>query len=97
MLMKVLLVALALVVLYKLFTNDKARKSKDDAKERAKKVASGEMVKDPVCGSYVDIQGSLTVKDGNKTLHFCSYDCREKFLKELENSGRAIPDRSSDD
>ena len=97
MMIKALLVVLALVVLYKLFTNDKTRKNKEDVKERERKVASGEMVKDPMCGSYVEVQGSLTVKDGNKTIHFCSYDCRERFLRELEQSGRAIPERNSDD
>lgn len=88
---KWLLIAVAIFVLYKLMTNDRGRKDKDEAKIRERKVAAGEMVKDPVCGSYVEVDSAVTVRDGKKVHHFCSYDCREKFLAELENEGREIP------
>lgn len=95
--MKWLLIAAALVVLYKLITNTKERKKNEDSKAHDKKVARGEMVKDPVCGCYVETEGSISVKDGNITHRFCSYDCRERFLEQVKSSGRAIPEISKDD
>ena len=51
-------------------------------------MASGEMVKDPVCGAYVEKDSSLTVRNGEVVHHFCSYECREKYLKQLEEQGK---------
>lgn len=35
---------------------------------------------DPVCGTYVAIDSSLkTIKDG-EVIHFCSPECRDKYL-----------------
>lgn len=92
--LKYLLIAAAIFVLYKLITNDRGRKTgadKAERKEKERKIAAGEMVKDPTCGTYVDVDSSIKVRDG-KTVHcFCSYECRKKFLDELENEGREIP------
>jgi YHS domain-containing protein len=88
---KWLLIAAALFVLYKLFTGERGRKEKDEAKARDKKIATGEMVKDPICGTYVDVDSSIKVRDGAKTYCFCSYECRQKFLDQLENQGRELP------
>ncbi len=94
---KWIILALAAFVLYKLVFNDKGRKDKEEEKSRARKIATGEMVKDPICGAYVDVEGSISVRDG-KTIHrFCSYDCREKFLEQLEASGRELPARPDSD
>lgn len=38
------------------------------------------MVQDPVCGTYVDKNSSITVRNGDQTLHFCSYECRQKYI-----------------
>jgi YHS domain-containing protein len=95
--LKWLLIALAAVVLYKLITNERGRKDKDDRKRRERKIAAGEMAQDPVCNVYVDVDSSITVRDGAKTWHFCSYDCRKKFLDKLETEGRTLPPRPDDD
>jgi len=99
MLLKWLLVAAAVFVLYKLFMGDRARDTKQDAKVQERKVASGEMVKDSVCGTYVEIDSSIKVRDGQDMHHFCSYDCRQKFLDQMQDSGREIPqlDKKDDD
>jgi len=94
---KWLLIALAIFVLYKLITNDRGRKEKDESKTKERKIATGEMVKDPVCGSYVEVDSSIKVRDGKKVYHFCSYDCRQKFLERLEDEGREIPQISKGD
>lgn len=94
---KLLVVIIALAVLYKLFINDKGQKKTDEKKLRDKKVANGEMVKDPICGCYVDVENAISVRDGDVKYHFCSYDCRQKFLDSLERSGREIPPLNQDD
>ncbi len=55
-----------------------------------KKIEAGEMVKDPECGAYVPVDDSVTVRDGDKVYHFCSYDCRSRYLKRIaEGAGEA--------
>ncbi|MDR2891952.1 MAG: transcriptional regulator [Deltaproteobacteria bacterium] len=97
--LKFAIIALAIFVAYKLFSNDFLRKRKDEEKkqgqEQEKKVASGELVKDPICGVYVALDDSVSVKDGDHVYRFCSYECRDKFLMQLEQGGREIP--SNDD
>ena len=44
------------------------------------------MVKDPVCGTYVPADASIRVRDGDKVYAFCSYECRETYIKRLEAS-----------
>jgi YHS domain-containing protein len=92
--LKYLLIAVAAFVLYKLFVNERGRKAPDKAekKERERRIAAGELVKDPCCGTYVDADSSITVRDGKTLHHFCSYECRKKFLEELAQAGREIPE-----
>lgn len=92
--MKFLLIGLALFVLYKLITNDRGKKKQDESKVKERKIATGEMVKDPICGTYVERDGSITVRDGKQIHCFCSYECRQKFLDGLEASGREIPEKT---
>lgn len=89
--LKWVLIAAAVFVLYKLITNDRGRKSKEESKLRERKIATGEMVKDPICGSYVEVESSIKVRDGGMMHHFCSYECRQKYLDKLQDEGREIP------
>lgn len=86
---KLIVLALAVYIVYKLFKNDFLKKrSVEKAAEEAKtaeQVAAGDMVVDPECGTYVAVDDSISVRDGDKVYHFCSYECRDKFLKRLEN------------
>lgn len=73
-------------LLYKLFMGDKKRK--EQAGEPAvdeKLIADGVLVKDPVCGTYVPKDGDIRVRDGEKVHCFCSYDCRDKFVKQIRS------------
>lgn len=79
--LKFLVIAVAAYVLYRLFTNDRKKKATNDAKEKERLLANGEMVKDPVCGAYIDADSTISVRDGEKVHKFCSYDCRDKFLR----------------
>ena len=88
---KWVIIALAIFVLYKLITNEKGKKEKSETKAKERKIAAGKMVKDPICGTYVEVDSSISVRDGATTHRFCSYECRQAFLDKLEASGRDIP------
>ena len=48
---------------------------------RAKSEGEGKkMVKDPVCGMYMDPRLALRVEDKDGPVFFCSEECRQKFL-----------------
>lgn len=82
--LKFIVIGVALFLMYKLFMGDKKKKAMDTAKETKQKAASGEMVKDPVCGTFVERDGNIRVKEGEKVHIFCSYECRDKYLKQIE-------------
>lgn len=94
---KWLVLLAAAYLLYRLFANDwkKKMEKKDEKAEMERKVASGEMVKDPECGAYIDAESTITVRDGENIHRFCSYDCRDIFLKKLETGGRVLSKRSA--
>ena len=46
--------------------------------------ATGEMVKDPICGTYVPADANIRARVGDKVYAFCSYECRDAFIKRLE-------------
>ena len=41
---------------------------------------TGELRRDPVCGTYIATSTSLKHVAGSETVHFCSTACRDKFL-----------------
>ncbi|HEY1242320.1 MAG TPA: hypothetical protein VGF16_17270 [Bryobacteraceae bacterium] len=41
--------------------------------------AGGELKKDPVCGTYVAANGSLTRTVRGELVYFCSPQCRDKY------------------
>lgn len=90
--LKFLVIAAALFLVYKLFMGDKQKKDKQKDKAFKQKVASGEMVKDPSCGTYVDKDGDIRVREGEKVHVFCSYECRDKYLKRI---GAAAPKKEA--
>ena len=87
MIFKVVIFALVAYALYRMFMNDRKTSEEKSTKTQESRVAAGEMVKDPVCGAYVEKDSSITVRNGDVVHHFCSYECREKYLKQLEEQG----------
>ena len=41
---------------------------------------TGELRRDPVCGTFVPTTTALKHVSGADTVHFCSTECRDKFL-----------------
>lgn len=82
--LKFLIFIAAAFILYKLLTGDFKKKKEAQNKEKENLAATGVMTKDPVCGTYVPVDGDIRVKQGDKVHNFCSYECRDKFLKQLE-------------
>jgi len=44
---------------------------------------TGELKKDPVCGTYISAATSIQEKMGGQTFHFCSPECRDKYVASL--------------
>ena len=44
---------------------------------------SGELKKDPACGTYISAATSLKEKVGGETFYFCSKQCRDKYVGSL--------------
>ncbi|RQD57662.1 YHS domain-containing protein [Desulfonatronovibrio magnus] len=81
--LKFIILAVVGFILYKLLINDQKKKKDMTIKEQEKMAANGIMVKDPVCGTYVDKNSDIRVKEQDKVHCFCSYDCRDKFIKRI--------------
>jgi YHS domain-containing protein len=83
---KLVIFLLAAFLLYKLFTGDKRKKVSQSKEEIKQKVADGVMIKDPICGTYVSKESDIRVRKGGDVLCFCSYECRDKYVQQLEAS-----------
>lgn len=79
---KFLVLVATIFILYKLFIGNKKRADESEKKERENLIATGELVKDPVCGTYVLKNADIRVRDGEEVHAFCSYDCRDRYLEE---------------
>ena len=93
--MRWLIIALVAYILYKLVTNEMRKRDAAQTAAKTHKAPTGDMVKDPICGSYVDVASSVSVRDGDTVHRFCSYECRDTFLEQLRGTGRKIPGQES--
>ncbi len=84
MIFKVLIFVVVAYALYRLFMNDKRKKEEKMENEEAKKVADGVLVRDPVCGVYVEKENSFSVRNGDNVEYFCSDDCRQKYIRQVQ-------------
>lgn len=44
---------------------------------------TGELKKDPACGTYISAATSIRETVGGETLYFCSKQCRDKYVASL--------------
>jgi uncharacterized protein len=49
--------------------------------------ASNQMVKDPVCGMYMDSRLAVRLESKKEVVYFCSEKCRTKYLEVSSNAG----------
>jgi YHS domain-containing protein len=49
--------------------------------KQARRPGSMPLVRDPVCGTYIQQSRALAVRAGDKTHYFCSEDCRQEFAR----------------
>jgi YHS domain-containing protein len=82
--LKWIILIVAGYLLFRLVTGDKKKKMADKQKQQENLAATGEMVRDPLCGTFVNKDCDIRVREGEKVHCFCSYDCREKYLKQIQ-------------
>jgi YHS domain-containing protein len=47
-------------------------------------VLSRRLVRDPVCGTHVAEALAVPLRQGSEVLHFCSTECRDNYLREVQ-------------
>lgn len=82
--LKFVVLAVACFILYKLITNDKKKKVEVKQNKDEELAKEGVLVKDPVCGTYVSKDSDIRIKEGEQVKCFCSYECRDKYLKMIK-------------
>ena len=92
--LKIIILVVVGFILFKLLTGDQKKKKEQVLKDQEKMAANGVMVKDPICGTYVDKDTDIRVKKNNDVKCFCSYDCRDKYLKRIGAQKAAKMDKS---
>ena len=80
----VVFTVVAIRAIWKLLQGIKAGMSVRTVDEVRQKAGSApqqglQMVKDPVCGTYVVPEQAVSISVGRKTVYFCSTACRDKF------------------
>lgn len=86
--LKIIVFVAAAFMLYKLFMGDSKKKMDKSRKETEEQIEAGDMVKDPVCGTYVPEDSRIRVKDGKQVHRFCSFECRDAYLKQKDEAGK---------
>ena len=76
--LRLLVIGAAIFIAYKLIFGGKKKVKKSF--EQVDTQSVGDMVKDPICGTYISADSDIRVRDGDKVYFFCSYECRDKFL-----------------
>jgi uncharacterized protein len=59
----------------------KASRPKEDTA-----AALNHMVKDPVCGMYMDSRLALRLENRREEFYFCSEDCKNKYLNQSSST-----------
>jgi YHS domain-containing protein len=62
----------------------KSRRAKENSA-----APSSHMVKDPVCGMYMDSRLAVRLDGKNEEFYFCSEECKQKYLNNTTASGTA--------
>ena len=66
-------------ILRSIFAGLNTQVAERPTKQMPKVSTGGELKKDPVCGTYVSEDTSITKRINGQVLHFCSPACRDKY------------------
>lgn len=67
-------------VVMKTMTNVLGGAPRNNAPPRRPSVPlSGELKKDPVCGTFIAVSSAIQKRVGGEVYYFCSAECRDKF------------------
>ena len=80
-----LLLALGGYIIYRMFKNDIKAKLEGREPDEPRRRKAEDMTRDPICGTFVDMAESITVRNGEKIYYFCDYDCRDEFLQRMQD------------
>jgi YHS domain-containing protein len=70
------------------FKGSKKFESKNNDKYKyanSGKVNGGEMVKDPMCNTYIPKKNAVKDTVKGETYYFCSKECRDQFIKKIKD------------
>lgn len=83
-------VIFAVWLLRRIFGRKPARQAHPPRVEKQPPAPMKTLQRDPICGTYVaeDISHRLE-EEGGKTLHFCSEECRMRYIARQRRSARA--------
>ncbi|BAI79852.1 conserved hypothetical protein [Deferribacter desulfuricans SSM1] len=71
------------LLIYLAFTLFRKKKVESEQKEISDSV---DLVKDEICGTYVEITSPYKVKYYDKIYYFCSKECMDKFIESKKNN-----------
>jgi uncharacterized protein len=83
---RAILFVLGIWVLWQLLNIFLVRNKRSGSASKKTSNSGKNMVKDPVCGMYMDPRLAVTYQTKTGVFYFCSEECKHKFLQ--ENSGR---------
>ena len=81
---KIILYAFLAYIIFLIFRFFRAL-SKASKPPRATKGASGIMVKDDICNTYLPKENAIRQVYEGKEYYFCSSECRQKFLEQKKS------------
>jgi uncharacterized protein len=84
LIIRILLFVLAIWLILRLLV--KVLVNKPDRAPRKSSDSGEKMVKDPVCGMYMDPRLAVKYEIKNGIFYFCSEECKNKFLQKSHGS-----------
>jgi YHS domain-containing protein len=84
-----LLMALTAVryVLARIFPTKRAPQPRNPDRRAGRQAVSKRMVKDPQCGMYVAPELAVEARTAAGSLFFCSKECRDSYVRQIERRG----------
>jgi YHS domain-containing protein len=83
---RILLLALAIYLIRRFMTAFLRKAGRPGTGNTAGRPAN-HMVKDPVCGMYLDSRLAVSLNKAGDVFYFCSEECKEKFLIQSPTDG----------